>query len=143
MPERLMTDKYILDVIDAPGHTRYHNIFHEKNQGWLFTGDLYIGTKPVGATYDENMQDIIATIKEILTLDFDLIFCAHSGRVQDGKAMFKKKMDFLLGVQDKVNRLRQQGMDDYEIDKRLYPRKSPVTIVSRGEWSSYNIVNTI
>lgn len=143
MPERLMTDKYTFDVIDSPGHMRYHNIFHEKNQGWLFTGDLYLGTKPVGASCDENMQDTIATIKEILTLDFDMIFCAHSGMVQDGKAMFQKKLDFLLGVQDKVNALRQRGLDDCEIDKRLYPRKPSVTIVSRGEWSSYNIVNTI
>lgn len=143
MPERLITDKYIFDVIDSPGHMRYHNIFHETNQGWLFTGDLYIGTKPVGAGYDENMQDTIATIKKMLSLDFDTIFCAHSGIVRDGKAMLQKKLDFLLGVQDKVIALRQQGMDDHEIDKRLYPRKLPVTIVSRGEYSSYNIVNTI
>jgi len=143
MPERLMTDKYTFDVIDSPGHMPYHNIFHEKNQGWLFTGDLYIGTKPIGASYDDNMLDTIATINEILTLDFDVIFCAHSGVVQNGKTMFKKKLDFLLGIQDKVNALRQQGLDDYEIDKRLYPRKPSVTIVSHGEWSSYHIVNTI
>jgi len=55
--------------------------------------------------------------------------------------MFQKKLDFLLGVQDKVNALRQQGLDDYEIDKRRYPRKPFVTIVSWGEWSSYKGVN--
>lgn len=143
MPEQLTTGKYVFDVIDSPGHMPYHNIFHEKNQGWLFTGDLFIGTKPVGAGNDENMQDTIATIKEILTLDFDVIFCAHSGIVPDGKAMFQKKLDFLLEIQDKVNALRQQGLDDYEINKRLYPRKPHVTVVSRGEWSSYHIVKTI
>ncbi|NLV21716.1 MAG: MBL fold metallo-hydrolase [Syntrophomonadaceae bacterium] len=143
MPERLVTDKYTFDVIDSPGHMRYHNIFHEKNQGWLFTGDLYIGTKPLGASYDDNMLETIATINKILALDFDMIFCAHSGVVQNGKAMFQKKLDFLLEIQDKVNVLRQQGLDNHEIDKRLNPQKLPVTFFSRGEWSSYHMVNTI
>lgn len=143
MPEQLKTNKYSFDVIDSPGHMPYHNIFHEKNQGWLFTGDLYLGTKPVGACYGENMQDTIASINEILKLDFDRVFCAHSGMVQDGKAMFQKKLNFLLDIQDKVNTLRKQGLNDYEINKRLYPKKLPITIVSRGDWSSYNLVHTI
>lgn len=143
MPQRLVTDKYTFEAIDSPGHMRYHNIFHEKNQGWLFTGDLYIGTKPMGVSFNDNMLETIATINKILTLDFDTIFCAHAGVVQNGKAMFKKKLDFLLEIQEKVNALRQQGLDNHEIDKKLYPKKTSVTIFSRGEWSSYHIVNTI
>ncbi|HPF21147.1 MAG TPA: MBL fold metallo-hydrolase [Syntrophomonas sp.] len=143
MPNRLVTDKYSFDVIDAPGHMRYHHVFHEKNQGWLFSGDLYLGTKPVGACFDDNMLDTIASLKAILTLDFDTIFCAHSGVVENGKAMFQKKLDYLLGIQTKVRALRQQGLDNHAIDKRLYPHKLPVTTFTRGEWSSYHLVNTI
>lgn len=143
LPEVLTTGKYTFDVIDSPGHIRYHNIFHENNQGWLFTGDLFVSIKPKVAFYSENMQDTIATIKKILMLDFDTVFCAHSGVISDGKAMFQNKLDFLLGVQEKVNALRLQGLDDHEIDKKLYPKTLPITIVSRGEWSSYNLVSTI
>lgn len=143
MPKVLKTGKYTFDVIDAPGHARYHNIFHENNQGWLFTGDLFVGTKPKVAFNSENMQETIATIKKILILDFDTVFCAHSGVISDGKAMFQKKLDFLLEVQEKVNALRRQGLDDHKIDKKLYPQRLPITIASRGEWSSYNIVSTI
>ena len=143
MPQRLVTDKYTFDVIDAPGHMHYHNIFHEKKQGWLFSGDLYLGTKPVGACFDDNMLETIDSLQTILMLDFDTIFCAHAGVVENGKAMFQKKLDFLLGIQPKVHDLRQQGLDNHAIDKRLYPQKLPVTVFTRGEWSSYHMVNTI
>jgi glyoxylase-like metal-dependent hydrolase (beta-lactamase superfamily II) len=143
MPDWLATNKYSFDVIDAPGHMHYHHIFHEKNQGWLFTGDLYLGTKPVGSCFDDNMLETIASIQKILALDFDTIFCAHAGVVGNGKAMFKKKLDFLLEIQDRVNALRQQGLDNHEIDRRLYPKKNSVTIYTRGEWSSFHMVNTI
>ena len=94
-------------------------------------------------SYYNTKTNYIATIHEILTLDFDTIFCAHAGVVQNGKAKFQKKLDFLLEIQEKVHALRQQGLDNHEIDRRLYPNKSSVAIFSRGEWSSYHLVNTI
>ena len=89
------------------------------------------------------MQETIATINEILPLDFDTIFCAHAGVVENGKAMFQKKLDFLLEIQDKVHALREQGLDNREIERRLYPKKPSVTLFTLGEWSSYHLVNTI
>lgn len=118
-------------------------MFHEKNQGWLFTGDLYVGNRQIVAFYDENMKDTIASIQKVLTLEFDTVFCSHSGVVENGKKMFREKLDFLLDLQVRVNTLRKQGMTDHEIDRKLYPRVLPITKVSSGEWSSYNMVSTI
>lgn len=143
MPSRLVTDKYDFEVIDSPGHMRYHNVFYEKNQGWLFSGDLFLSPKPLGANYDDNMQEAIATLQEILTRDFTTLFCAHCGVVHDGSAMLQKKLDYLLELQDKVNTLRQQGLDNHAIDKRLNPRQPSVTRFSHGEWSSYHMINTL
>jgi glyoxylase-like metal-dependent hydrolase (beta-lactamase superfamily II) len=143
MPQHLEKDKYTFDTIDAPGHMRHHHVFHEKNQGWMFSGDLYLGTKPVGACLDDDMQETIDTINKILTLDFDTIFCSHAGVVENGKAMLQKKLDFLLEIQDKVHTLREQGLDNREIERRLYPKKTSVAFFTLGEWSSYHLVNTI
>lgn len=143
IPEVLTTDNYTFNVIDSPGHCPYHKVFHEKNQGWLFTGDLYVGNRQIVAFYDENMKDTIASIQKVLTLEFDTVFCSHSGVVENGKTMFREKLDFLLDLQVRVNTLRKQGMTDHEIDRKLYPRVLPITKVSSGEWSSYNMVSTI
>ncbi|HBQ25924.1 MAG TPA: Zn-dependent hydrolase [Syntrophomonas sp.] len=142
-PEVLTTGKHIFDVIDSPGHMKYHKVFHEKNQGWLFTGDLYVRPKPFVAFYDENMKDTIASLQKLLQLDFDTVFCAHSGVVENGKAMLQEKLNYLLNLQEKVEGLRRQGLTDREVDQKLFPKIPLITKVSRGEWSSYNIISTI
>jgi glyoxylase-like metal-dependent hydrolase (beta-lactamase superfamily II) len=142
-PEVLTTGKHIFDVIDSPGHMKYHKVFHEKNQGWLFTGDLYVRSKPVVAFYDENMKDTIASLQKLLQLDFDTVFCAHSGITENGKVVLQEKLDYLLNLQEKVEGLRQQGLPNREIDRKLFPKIPLITKVSRGEWSSYNIISTI
>ncbi len=142
-PEVLTTGKYTFDVIDSPGHIKYHKVFYEKNQGWLFTGDLYVAPKPFVAINDENMKDTIASLQKLLLLDFDIVFCAHSGVMENGTAVLQEKLDYLLHLQVKVEELRREGLADREIDQRLFPKIPLVTKVSRGEWSSYNIVKTI
>lgn len=142
-PEVLTTGKYTFDVVDSPGHMKYHKMFHERNQGWLFTGDLYVRPKPVVAFYDENMKDTIASLQKLLQLDFDTLFCAHSGIAENGKVVLQEKFDYLLNLQEKVEGLRRQGLTDREVDQKLFPKIPLITKVSRGEWSSYNIVSTI
>lgn len=89
------------------------------------------------------MQDMINTLEELVKLDFDTVFCAHAGLVENGKEKLKKKLTFLLELQEKVNEYRARGFSDKEIAKILYPKTSLITIVSRGEGSTYNIVHTI
>jgi hypothetical protein len=95
------------------------------------------------AFYDENMKDTVASLQKLLQLDFDTVFCAHSGVVENGKAMLQEKLNYLLNFQEKVEGLRRQGLTDREIDQKLFPKIPLITKVSRGEWSSYNIVSTI
>lgn len=142
-PEVLTTGKYTFDIIDSPGHIKYHKVLHEENQGWLFTGDIYVAPRQYVAIYDKNMKDTIASLAKLLRLDFDTVFCAHSGVIENGKAALKKKLDYLLDLQVKVEGLRRQGLTDREIDQKLFPKISLITKVSRGEWSSYNIVKTL
>ncbi|WP_242848993.1 hypothetical protein [Syntrophomonas palmitatica] len=102
-----------------------------------------MGNRQIVAYYDENMKDTIASIQKILRLEFDTVFCSHSGVIENGHKMFRQKLDFLLDLQDRVNELRRQGLTDQEIDRKLYPRVLLITRVSRGEWSSYNMISTI
>lgn len=143
VPQQLSAGKYSFNVIDAPGHSAAHNVFHEKDQGWLFTGDLYLGTKQLVAFYEEDMSQTIASIEMILQLDFDTVFCAHSGVWQDGKKLFQQKLEFLKELQAKVNEMKGQRFNTKQIDAILFPKKQPITYISRGEWSSLNMVRTL
>ncbi|NMA67896.1 MAG: MBL fold metallo-hydrolase, partial [Desulfitobacterium sp.] len=143
MPKIITTEKYTFEAIEAPGHTEFHHAFYEKDQGWLFTGDLYLNEKVVVAFKEENMQDTINTLEKLAKLDVDTVFCTHAGVVPNGKERLKKKLAFLLELQGRVSEYRARGLTDKEIDKIIYPKTLPITIVSRGEWSTYNIIHTI
>lgn len=143
MPETIQTDKYTFEVLDTPGHAIYHNCFYEKNQGWLFTGDLYLGTKLFVCFYEENMRQTIDTIERLLKLDFDTIFCAHAGVVENGKVRLEKKLTNLKILQEQVVAMRAQGKTDREIDDEINGFVLPITEMSGGEWSSYNIIRTV
>jgi len=143
MPEYIETEKYRFDVINAPGHHPYHVVFHEKNKGWLFTGDLYVGRKQAVAFKDENISDSINTIEKLLTLDFNTIFCGHSGVIKNGKEKFRDKLNIFLQLRDRVNALRKEGLSYEEIDRRIFPEKNMWALVSRGEWSTLNMIKTV
>lgn len=143
LPAFINTGKYRLDVIDAPGHHHDHVVFHEKNMGWLFTGDLYVSRRQLVAFKDENIKDAINSIKKILKLDFDTIFCGHSGVHSNGKDKLKSKLDFFLDIQYRVKTLEKEGLPLDEIKRRLFPDRNLWEYISNGEWSSMNIVKTV
>jgi len=143
MPEFIETDKYRFDVINAPGHHSDHVVFHEKSRGWLFSGDLYVSRRQAVAFKDENIGDAIVSIKKILKLDFDTIFCGHSGIQKKGKEKLRSKLEYFLKLQEDVKALEKEGLESEEIDRRLFPKKNLWTVFSRGEWSSLNMVKTV
>jgi len=143
MPLFLETGRYRLDVINAPGHHKNHVVFHEKKMGWLFTGDLYVSRRQAVAFKDENISDAINSIKSILELDFDTICCAHSGIHNKGKEKLKAKLDNFLQFREQVDNLKRKGLSAEEINKYLFPAKNLWEIVSRGEWSTMNMVRTV
>lgn len=143
MPEVLKTEKYSFNVINAPGHLPRHQVLYEPEQGWLFSGDLYVRSRVRFCGNDENMSQYIDTLKNILRLDFGTVFCAHRGILENGRELLKNKLDFLLELQEKIHSLRMQGMSDEEIDHAVFPVDQFITEVSEGEWASINIVRSI
>ncbi len=138
------TNKYSFQILDTPGHAEDHITLYEKQEGWLFTGDLFLSTKEFVCLREENIPQKIKSLQMLVNLDFDTIFCGHSGvHHQNGREKLKKKLDFLLEVQAKTKDLHNKGLIPKEIEKKLFPRKSPVYYVSTGEWSSYNLINSI
>ncbi|MEG1108800.1 MAG: MBL fold metallo-hydrolase [Oscillospiraceae bacterium] len=143
MPKILNTPKYSFEIIETPGHLPHHNVLYEKSQGWLFSGDLYVRSKMRFCSFDENMKEYIGSLEKVLKLDFNTVFCAHAGVLENGREKLTQKLDFLKELQQKVNDRRKQGKTDEEIDSELFPDEQIITAVSDGEWTSLNIVKTI
>ncbi len=131
------------DVIETPGHSIDHLSFLNRETGQLFTGDLYCQEKTKVALREENIPTIIASLKKVLTYEFEEVFCCHAGYLEDGRAALRRKLDHLIELQGKIIKLYEDGMSPIQISKTLFPKKYPIILFSSGEWDSLHIINSI
>ena len=113
------TGEFSLIPIHAPGHSKDHTIFLEKNRGWLFSGDLYLGSKIKYFRADENLSDTLNSLREVLKLDFDALFCAHNPREHDGHLALQMKLEYLENFCGEIEHLLRSGLSQKEIIKKM------------------------
>jgi glyoxylase-like metal-dependent hydrolase (beta-lactamase superfamily II) len=144
MPEELVTPGgYRLQAIPTPGHMQEHAALFEPQHGWLFSGDLYVRTRPKLGFVDERMDDMIQSLQRCLQLDVQTLFCAHAGIVEQGRQALQSKLDYLVELRERKRELERQGMGLKEIDRSLFPKKPLITYLSKGEWSSRHLLRTL
>lgn len=139
----VQTERYTFDVIETPGHADDHVVLHEPAQGWLFSGDLFLGRRVLTIMRSESLPTLMDSIHRVLELDFDALFCAHAGPVADGKAALQAKLQYLLDLQGRVRTLAERGLSVREATKQLFPRFQAMTLLSGGEYSPTHVVRSL
>lgn len=130
-------------VIYTPGHADDHvSLFHDQS-GRLFSGDIFVTTSTKVIMDSESIPVIIDSIRTLLSLDFQSLFCAHSGYIQDGKGKLKQKLNYLENLTGEVVNLYQEGRSIDEITQMLFPKKYPIIAFSNGQWDSRHIITSI
>ena len=137
------TDRFTFTPVHTPGHSKDHTVFLEKQQGWLFSGDLYLGERIKFFRADERIADQIASLKKVLALDFDTLFCAHNPCFKNGKQKIKNKLQFLEDLYGNVCRLAEKGYSEKAIIQALDPRNDRgIKLITMGNVSFANMVRS-
>jgi len=137
------SSRYRLRPVETPGHSKDHVVYFEKNEGWLFSGDLFIGERIKFFRSDEDLGAQIASLRDILRLDFEVLFCAHNPCLQGGKQSLARKLDFLSALREAVQFLHRQGYPLREIIQRLDPKTDRrVKWITMGNASFANMVRS-
>lgn len=131
------------DVIETPGHAEDHLSFLNRETGQLFSGDLFVTPVTKLILANESVPTIIDSIKHVLKLDFEEIFCCHAGYVNNGRKMLGRKLQYLEELEAKILEMNAQGYHEKEIQKELFKKKYPITYLSRGEWDSIHIIRSV
>ena len=132
-PAVIETEKLTLTALHTPGHSKDHTVFHSKKEGWLFSGDLYVGEKIQFFRIDEDITQQIESLRKIAALDFDKLFCSHRPCMEDGRTRIQRKLDFLIRFNQQVLELHNKGMDEKEIIRRLRIKNDlPVKLFTMG-----------
>ena len=136
--------KYQLQAIYTPGHTDDHITYFEKNKGWLFSGDLYVADRIKYFESNENIKVQIQSLKKLVELDFDVLFCAHNPKIKDGKKRLKRKLELFESFYGEVLRLHARGMDPNQILKALGRKENYFyKYMTIGHFTAVNMVKSV
>lgn len=139
----IRTDRHFFRVIHVGAHCPDHVVLYEEHKGWLFTGDIFVTSHPKVAFFEENYTEHIKALEMLLALKPKRIFCAHSGIHEEASLLLTDRLNYLLEVRKRVEKLRQQGLSDAKITEMLFPKKPLIVYFSRGEWSPYYMVRSL
>ena len=140
----IQTQNYSLQPIYTPGHAIDHYCYYEKNKGWLFSGDLYVADKIKYFAPYESMFTQIDSIKKLLALDFDTLFCSHNPKVKDGKQRLQNKLNFFEDFAGKVTALYDEGKRSSEIFSAMKLKENYYyKVLTVGNFTSENMVKSV
>jgi glyoxylase-like metal-dependent hydrolase (beta-lactamase superfamily II) len=108
--------------VHAPGHSKDHTVYFVPSEGWLFSGDLFLGERIKYFRADEQFGEQILSLKRILTLDFEALFCAHRPVLRGGRTALARKLGFLEALYGRITELHRRGYDARAICRALDPR---------------------
>jgi glyoxylase-like metal-dependent hydrolase (beta-lactamase superfamily II) len=117
--EWIETKNYKFQIIPTPGHSDDHIVLFEHDRSWLFTGDLYLSPKLRVLRSDENLPKLIDSLRQVIRLEPQVIFCQHRGRVENATQMLQQKLQYLLEICGRIDELHQQGLTEPEIAAKL------------------------
>ncbi len=138
--EWVETAHYRFRVIPTPGHVPHHVALYEPNQGWLFSGDAYIGGRDVAARLDYDIYAVIASLKVLAALPVTRLF-PGSGTVRDDPtAEIAAKAAQMEGFGAEVRRLAAAGLGVGAITRRLLGREPWISYLTAGHFRASNLV---
>lgn len=121
-PQLIHTAHYTFTTIPTLGHSDDHFVLLEANEGWLFSGDFYVGNLKV-FRQGENIYQQIDAARQVLTLNFDTLFCGHRPTLSNGKAAVQRKMDYLQRIVDQSLIGQRRGLSEAAIVRSLGMRE--------------------
>ncbi len=131
-------------IIHTPGHSEDSVCILDKARGWLFSGDLYISPKPRYLRKDENIYEILNSLKTLLQLDFKVMFCSHKGILKDSpKSLIQTKINYLEELIYKTKELQSKGINQKDIRNKLLGKEDTVSFLTSFDFCKLNLIKSI
>ena len=144
LPEIWEQNGLRLQSVHTPGHSRDHVSYLEAENGRLFSGDLFLSARVKYFRADEHIDQQIASLKKVLALDFDALFCAHNPLPENGRAGIEEKLRYLEEFYARVAPLVARGMDENAIMRHLRLKEQyRIKLMCFGNVSMKNMVRSV
>jgi len=138
----ITTQHFRFEVIYTPGHDRDHICLFEPKHGWIFTGDLFVGTRPNVVRPMDDVRQIIADLKKVKDLKPQILFPAPGKVRTEPVPALEKTIQYLEDLGLKVTELHDKGLSPAEIVKQIFGNEAPIADLTQQQFSSLNMVKS-
>lgn len=144
LPETLSYEGGLLQVVATPGHSADHVVFFDPDRRWLFGGDLFITAKVRLARRDENLTQLIDSLRRTFHLEPRILFDAHAGVVPNATGALTEKLRWLTDLRGEARRLQAAGNPVTQIRRRLLGREPVMMgLLTFGDFSKENLIRSL
>jgi glyoxylase-like metal-dependent hydrolase (beta-lactamase superfamily II) len=134
------TPRYRFQILYTPGHSPDHICLYETRQGWLFSGDLFVGGQDRALRAGYDIWQIIDSLKRIAALPATRLF-PGSARVRDNPAeALGDKIRYLEELGEAVLRLYQRGWRVSQIVRALCDGPMLIEFITLGHFARRRLV---
>jgi hypothetical protein len=114
-------------------------------QGWCFTGDLFARETPKFIRAEENIGEIIDSMRKIVVLPTDrLVLFTSLGRVvEDGRKALTDCIGYLEGLSARCKAMSRSGVTVDGIVMDLFGGEHPFRELTDGQFSTANLVRSL
>lgn len=140
IPLFVETNARTLEVIHTPGHSEDHLCFWDGSNSWLFTGDLYLASYLRYLREDEDIFEIMRSLRKLIDLRPKVLFCNHRGPIENGEQALSKKLSFLERMRDEVQTAVEKGIPLNRVAAQLLKKDLFFRFFSAGEFSTMNLL---
>src|SRR4030043_34431 len=141
--DSITTQHFRFEVITTPGHDRDHICLFERKHGWLFTGDLFVGTRPNVVRPMDDVRQIIADLKKVKDLKPHILFPAPGNVRTEPVPVLEQTIRYLENLGQKVMELHDKGLSPAEIVKQIFGDEAPIAEWTQQQFSSLNMVKSL
>ena len=141
--DTVITNSFRFDVIYTPGHDRDHICLFEPENRWLFSGDLFVGTRPKAVRPMNDVWQIIADLKKVKDLNPRFLFPAPGKVLTEPVPVLEQSIQYLEELGQKVTELNDKGLSPAEIVQRIFGNEYELTEFTQRHFSSLNLVKSL
>jgi len=142
IPEEVCTSRHRFRVLRTPGHSVDHLCLYEPEEGWLFTGDLFIGGRDRALREDGEVWRIIASLEMVAGLEVRRLFPGSGSVRENPLPELRAKIVYLRELGERVLTLSRAGQPPQVIRKTIFGREHPLAFFSGGSFSGLHLVRS-
>jgi glyoxylase-like metal-dependent hydrolase (beta-lactamase superfamily II) len=140
--ELIETEHYRFQVVFTPGHAEDHLCLYEPDQGWLFSGDLFVGGRDRALRAGTDIWQVVASLKRVACLPAGWLFPGSARARQDPDREIAAKIEYLEALGERVLDLHQQGRSVNEIVKVVCGGPMWIEFITLGHFTRKQLVQS-